>query len=184
MLEFFSSFEPNLKELLYYMLSLFAVIISLLSLYYTAFRGARIRIAEVERIEFFSEFNFRGEYIGELEVPIVIINDGMRIGVLSDLHLILVEPEDYGQRIRSKQELRELPCAVKKQESVVFRIRKREPFPLSPGVVYRMKVVGRTGGKEIYSSFRFFLTKKDWERMSLTRHYIKMLREDEPLQEV
>lgn len=183
MLDLFSSFELSLKELIYYLLSLFAVIISLLSLYYTAFRGAKIRIAHVERIDFYPEFNSRGEYIGEIEVPIIIINDGMRIGVLSDIHLTLVEPVEYSQRIRTKQELEELPCAVKKQESMVFKIRKREPFPINHGLVYGIKITGRTKGKEIYSFFEFLLTEEDWERMSLTKHYIKMLAEDRSYQE-
>ena len=179
MLDLLSRFELSLKELMYLLLSLFAVIISLLSLYYTVFRGASIRIAHVERIDFYPEFNFRGEYIGEIEIPVIIINDGMRIGVLSDLHLTVVEPIEFNQRIRTRQELEELPCPVKKQESVVFRIRKREPFPINPGIHYEIKITGRTRGKEIYSFFKFFLKKEDWRRMSLTKHYIKMLREDE-----
>ncbi|MBU7018422.1 MAG: hypothetical protein HXS44_13005 [Theionarchaea archaeon] len=183
MLELFLGFELNLKELLYYLLSLFAVIISLLSLYYTAFRGAKIRIAQVERIDFYPKFNYRGEYIGDIEIPIIIINDGMRIGVLSDLHLTVVEPAEYRQHIRTRQELEELPCPVRKQESVVFRIRKRDPFPIDPGIVYEIKITGITKGKEIYSFFRFLLKEEDWERLSLTKHYIKMLREDESFQE-
>lgn len=183
MLDLFSMFELNLKEFLYYLLSLFAVIISLLSLYYTAFRGAKIRIAHVERIDFYPKFNSRGKYIGEIEIPVIIINDGMRIGVLSDLHVTVVEPGTYRQRIRTKQELYELLCPVRKQESVVFRIRKRDPFPIDPGIQYEIKITGITKGKEIYSFFRFLLKEEDWRRMNHTKHYIKMLREDESYQE-
>ncbi|MBU7045433.1 MAG: hypothetical protein HXS54_03270 [Theionarchaea archaeon] len=183
MLDLLSRFELSLRELMYYLLSIFAVIIPLLSLYYTAFRGGKIRIAHVERIDFYPEFNYKGEYIGEIEVPVIIINDGMRIGVLSDLHLTVVEPAKYRQRIRTKQELDELPCAVRRQESVVFRIRKKDPFPIDPGIVYEIKITGTTKGKEIYSFFKFLLTEEDWRRMNHTKHYIKMLREDGSYQE-
>lgn len=164
------------KEVITYVLSFLALLISISSFYYSTLRGAKIRIAAVERIDFYPEFDSRGEYNGEFEVPVVVINDGGKIGVLSDLHLFVIKPEEYyGKRIRTRQELEELPCAVKNQESIVFRIRKKKPLPIWPEVEYEIKVIGKTTGKEIYSIFKFSLTKKDWKRMSLTKKYIKRL---------
>ena len=166
----------SLRELTSYIIPLFALLISLLSLYYSILRGVKLRIAHVERVDFYPEFNSEGEYIGDFEVPIVVVNDGTKIGVLSDLHLIVIKPKEYcGRRIRTQEELEELPCTVKNQESLVFRIRARELLPIRPEVEYEIEIIGRASGKEIRSSFEFLLTKKDWKSLKSAKKYIKML---------
>ncbi|MGD2247695.1 MAG: hypothetical protein PVF58_04760 [Candidatus Methanofastidiosia archaeon] len=165
-----------LKEFISYIISFFALFISILTFYFTIFRGAKLRIAQVERLDFYSRFNSDGKYIGDLEVPIVIINEGTKIGVLSDLHLFVLEPAEYhGRRIRTPVELEELPCAVKNQESMVFRIRVKKTLPLKPEIEYKTKIIGRTRGKEINSSFKFILTREDWNKLQEVKKYIKML---------
>jgi hypothetical protein len=130
----------------------------------------------VERIDFFSKPSLEGEFTVDFEVPIVVINDCTKIGVLSDLYLFVVEPKEYrGLHIRTQEELEELPCAVRNQEGRVFRIRTGKALQVRPEVEYEMKIIGRVVGKEIRSSFKFLLTKEDWGSLKSTEKYIKML---------
>lgn len=161
--------------LIIYSLPLAAFLISILSFYYSALRGAKVRIEEVERIYFYPRFDSEGTLVGvDFEVPIVIINDGLRIGVLSDLHLVVAKPLECAGRIRTEQEMRKLPCAVENQGSIVFEIRTGS-LPIKPKVKYEIKIIGKTAGKEIHSSFEFLLDEEDWEIISNYGEYYTLI---------
>jgi hypothetical protein len=165
----------DLGDLLTYVIPILALIVSFLSIYYSALRGPRIKIARVERINFVPEFDSKGAFAGYFEVPVVIINEGSKIGVLSDLYLLVIKPDEYyDKRIRTLDELKTLPCTVKDQESAVFRIRVRA-IPLAPEIEYRISVIAWTAGKDIQSSFKFSLSREEWERLNSGAGLIQML---------